>query len=327
MTDINKIVFFVFIAFVISFTTFFITMSSLPDYVYEEHKEFYSQDLPGEKIFIFGSSQTYPINPMLVSENLNEKGHNYIIYHLGQGSFDTEERLRTVDLVVSQKPEIVIYGIAYQTFYSHGRNIIEKPADTFVELPKITDLFASVSIPLNTGLIDNPKYATINTINYFRQTFEKDENETITRPYPNTPFFGIVGHEGIAAEKKDLEVGGKLAGYRGNEIYPMEKNRTYTALKELIHELHSNEIEVIIFTVPHHKNWLEQLPIQQKQIFDDMLEDLEQEFGFEVFRLHDKYDDELDIWVDHDHLIAFDKKTDFYSQEIAKMLLTKMDGL
>ena len=107
----------------------------------------------------------------------------------------------------------------------------------------------------------------------------------------------------------------------------MEKNRTYTALKELIHELHSNEIEVVIFTVPHHKNWLEQLPIQQKQIFDDMLEDLEQEFDFEVFRLHDKYDDDLDIWVDHDHLIAFSEKTDFYSQEIAKMLLTKMDGL
>ena len=63
---------------------------------------------------------------------------------------------------------------------------------------------------------------------------------------------------------------------------------------------------------------------RQKQIFDDMLENLEQEFDFEVFRLHDKYDDELDIWVDHDHLISHNKKTDFYSEEIAKMLLTEM---
>ena len=198
-------------------------MSSLPDYVYEEHKEFYSQTLPGKKIFIFGSSQTYPINPVIVSENLNKKDHDYIIYHLGQGSSDPEERLRTIDLIISQKPEIVIYGIAYQTFYSYGRNMVESPADTFVELPKIADLFASVSIPLNTGLIDNPKYATINTINTFIQTLEKDKEETVTRPYPNTPFSVILGNEGIAADPKDLEVGGTLADYRGFEIYPLEK--------------------------------------------------------------------------------------------------------
>ena len=315
------------ISFSIAFTIFFATMSSLPDYVYEEHEKFYLQELPDEKIFIFGSSHTFAINPTIVSDILSIEGHNHTVFHLGQGSFDAEERLRTVDLVISQKPEIVIYGIAYQTFYSHGRSTIEKPIDSFIELPRARDFLTVFSLPLNSGLIDNPKFATINTINHFLQTWDGKYDEVLQRPYPNTPFFLKDDNAKIPAEQKDLEVGGKLASFRGNEIYPMEKNRTYTALKELIHELHSNEIEVVIFTVPHHKNWLEQLPIQQKQIFDDMLEDLEQEFDFEVFRLHDKYDDDLDIWVDHDHLIAFSEKTDFYSQEIAKMLLTKMDGL
>ena len=299
-------------------------MSSLPDYVYEEHEKFYLQELPEEKIFIFGSSQTFAINPTIVSDILSAEGHNHTVFHLGQGSFDAEERLRTANLISSQKPEIVIYGVAYQTFYSHGRNIIEKPIDSLFEFPTARDFLAVFSLPLNSGLIDNPKFATINTINHFLQTWDGKYDEVLPRPYPNTPFFLKDDNAKIPAEQKDLEVGGKLASFRGNEIYPMEKNRTYAALKELIHELHSNEIEVIIFTVPHHKNWLEQLPIQQKQIFDDMLENLEQEFDFEVFRLHDKYDDELDIWVDHDHLISHNKKTDFYSEEIAKMLLTEM---
>ena len=48
------------------------------------------------------------------------------------------------------------------------------------------------------------------------------------------------------------------------------------------------------------------------------------EFNFEVFRLHDKYQS-LDIWADHDHLLSHNEKTDFYSEEIAKMLITKID--
>ena len=55
-----------------------------------------------------------------------------------------------------------------------------------------------------------------------------------------------------------------------------------------------------------------------------MLDDLENEFNFEVFRLHDKYEG-IDIWVDHHHHISHNEKTDFYSEEVAKMILTRID--
>ena len=317
----KKIIFFVFIAFVISSAVFFTTMTSLPDYVYEQHKEFYSQTLPENKIFIFGSSQTYPINPVKVSDHLNKEGYDYTVYHLGQGSFDAEERLRTADLIVSQDPDIVIYGIAYQTFYSHGRNIIEKPSDAFTSPPRVGDLLSTIPLPINTGLIDNPKFATINTINHLTQNLSGNFEEEPIRPYPNTPFFIRLGNESIPAEQKDLEEGGKLASFKGMEIYPIDNNRTFSALKKLIHKLNDNDIQVVVFTTPHHKNWLKQLPMEQKQIFESMLEDLEKEFNFKVFTLHDKYD-KTGLWVDHDHLISHNKKTDFYSQEISRILLT-----
>ena len=323
LSSIKKIVFCLIISFSIALTIFFTTISSLPDYVYEEHEKFYLQELPNEKIFIFGSSQTFAINPIIVSDVLSAEGHNYTVFHLGQGSFDAEERLRTVDLISSQKPEIIIYGVAYQTFYSHGRNTIEKPIDSVFEFPTVRDFLAVFSLPINTGLIDNPKYATINTINHFFQTWEGKYDEVLPRPYPNTPFFIMDDNAKIPAEQKDLEVGGRLADFRGMEMYPIEKYRSFNALKKLIHNLHENEIEVIIFTVPHHKNWLTQLPEQQTEIFDGMMDNLEQEFDLKVYRLHDKYDTE-GIWIDHDHIIAYDEKTNFYSEEIATILLTEM---
>ena len=108
MCDVRKTTFFIFIAFVFSVSIFLFIMSIAPDYKYLEHKEFYSQDLPGEKIFIFGSSQIYALNPVDISSHLLKQGHDYTVYNLGQGSSDAEEQLRTVDFVISQEPKIVV---------------------------------------------------------------------------------------------------------------------------------------------------------------------------------------------------------------------------
>ena len=323
MNSAKKTTFFACSALVVSVSIFLFIMSVVPDYVYLEHKEFYSQDLPGEKIFIFGTSHVYALNPMIITDELIEKGYNYTVYNLGQGSFDAEERLRTIDFVISQEPKGVVYGIAYQTFYSHGRNIAENPPESFPSPTKLVDLLSTVQIPLNTGLLDNPKFATINTVNHFYQKQTGEFQEEPERPYPNTPFFVYTPYSEIPAEQKDLENDGKFVNYKGHEIYPIDKNRTYEALKELIRSLHEHDIEVIIFTTPHLKNWLEQVPAQQEKIFNSMLDDLENEFNFEVFRLHDKYDS-IDIWTDHEHLIDHNEKTDFFSEDIAKIILTRI---
>jgi len=324
VNSVRKTTFSIFIAFVFSVSIFLFIMSITPDYKYLEHKEFYSQDLTGEKIFIFGSSQIYALNPVDISSHLLKQGHDYTVYNLGQGSSDAEEQLRTIDFVISQEPKIVVYGIAYQTFYSHGRTIVETPPESLISPPKLSDLLSIISLPYNTGLLDNPKFATINTFNHFYQKQTRNFQEELEHPYLNTPFFVRTPNAEIPAEQKDLEKDGKLANYKGNEIYPMNKNRTYSALKELTHILNDHNIEVIIFTTPHLKNWLEQVPVQQKEIFNSMLDDLEKEFNFEVFRLHDKYD-VMDIWIDNDHHIAHSEKTDFYSEEVAKMILTRID--
>ena len=64
VNSVRKTTFAIFIAFVFSVSIFLFIMSIAPDYKYLEHKEFFSQDLTGEKIFIFGSSQIYALNPV-----------------------------------------------------------------------------------------------------------------------------------------------------------------------------------------------------------------------------------------------------------------------
>ena len=324
MDTLRKTLFLVFMSFVLSITIFLSIMLTFPDYTYLEHEKFYSQVLAEEKIFIFGSSQTYAINPIIVTDFLKDAGYEYVVYHLGQGSSDPEERLRTSDLIISQSPDVVIYGISYQTFYSHGRNIVDQPAESFISPPKISDSLSLIPLPVNNGLLSNPKFATINTISHFLVIQSGNLEEEPIRPYQNTPFFRLALHSEEFANPEDLEINGKYANYKGNEIYPIDKNRTYFALKELIHDLHDNNIEVIIFTTPHLKTWMSNLPEEQKEIFNSMLDDLEKEFNFKVFKLHDKYDS-VDICNDHDHLVSNNNKTNFYSEEIAKILLSEID--
>lgn len=322
--SLKKTIFSISVSFFFAFTMFFLIFSTLPDYTFMQHKNFYSQTLDPEKIFIFGSSQVVAINPVIVSEILSDEGYNYTVYNLGQGSFDPEDILRTSNLIISQKPDIVIYGVSYQTFHSHGRTIIAKPADSLISPPRILDLLSLISLPVNNGLLDNPKFAVINTINNLSRTLSSDTDEKLVHPYVNTPFFIDDLATRQPASSSEFEIGGTLLNNKGNEIYPINKNRTFDALKQLIRELHDNDIEVIVFTTPHNKNWLNQLPVQQKEIFESMLFNLETEFNFKVYRLHDKVDS-MDIWIDYDHLISHNEKTNFYSEEIAKMLLDRID--
>jgi hypothetical protein len=322
--SLKKTIFSISVSFFFAFTIFFLIVSALPDYTFMQHENFYSQTLDPKKIFIFGSSQVFAINPTIISEILSNIGYDHTVYHLGQGSFDAEERLRTSALITSQKPDVVLYGISYQTFYSYGRTIVEKPDDSFISPPRILDSLSFISLPVNDGLLDNPKFAVITTINHLSRTLSSDVNEKPIRPYENTPFFIDNFSTRQPANPSEFEIDGSLVNYKGNEIYPINKNRTFDALKQLIHELHDNDVEVIIFTTPHNKNWLNQLPIQQKEIFESMLNDLEGEFNFKVHRLHDKVDS-MEIWVDHDHLISHSSETDFYSEEVAKMILNRID--
>lgn len=302
------------IALVISFSLFFLIMYFIPDSDFQAQSRFYAKDIPsGKKIFLVGSSHIFALNTTIITDQLAKNGYHYDVYNLGQASDEPESRLRTIDMIIAKKPDIVVYGIDFREFESEGRSV---EGNSEHALPDITDLYKEISFPISYGTIENPKFTIIRAINSY---FKTNDDTDFKIPYPNTPFFKYNVDDTITAteselEKKDVRIG---------EIYPPQKNLGLLTLKKIIYKLQDNGIKVIVFTTPHSAFWLEQEPSSQKQIFDSIVKDLEKEFSFKIYKLHDKYGD-MSVWKDNTHL-AINQKTSFYSTDVTRIILSEIE--
>lgn len=317
--DSRKTAFFSVMALVISFFVFFIIMSFIPDTIFLMHKEFYEKSFPTEKkIFILGSSHVYSLNSTFMTEYLSENGFNYIVYNLGQGSDDPEFRLRTIDFIISKKPDIVVYGIGFRDFESTGRTVIDKPNNYLPRINSILELFSEINLPINKGLIENPKFAIVRALLIDAPKNDQTELEKIDKIYENAPFFPYYERSTIIAEPSTLEK--LLIDDKLGAINPPTKNLNLVALQQIIDKLKENNIKIIIFTTPHSKIWLEHQPVEQKQNFENIIQTLGN--SVKVYRFHDKYED-MWIWEDNSHIVV-SKKTLFYSKDISDIILKEI---
>ena len=82
-------------------------------------RDFYSNHVSDEKqIFILGSSQVVAINATRVDNYLSINGYDYDVYNLAQISDTPKQRLETLDMIISSKPEIIVYGVGPRDFQS-----------------------------------------------------------------------------------------------------------------------------------------------------------------------------------------------------------------
>ncbi len=238
------------LAFIVSITLFLYVMSILPDSEFTVQQEYYSQNLTKEKkIFLIGSSHIFPLNTTHISLQLENAGHNYKIYNLAFGSDVPETRLRTMDLLISQQPDLVVYGLGFRDFISSGKTLVEKPQNA---LPGpedlIEDILSQIPIPINSGILENPKFALVRTFNELSREDDTSFLENHVAPYPNTPFFTkdilftkINDYDLLLKQENNFNIG---------QLPPPDQNYNLHNLKEIIHKLRTNNIDVILFT--HH---------------------------------------------------------------------------
>lgn len=301
-----------------SITLFIVIMSTIPDTTFINHKSFYSQVLLGKKVFILGSSHVYALNTTIIQNTIAQHGLEYTVYNLGQGSDDPEARLRTIDYIISQKPDIVIYGIGFRDFESSGRSTLEKPNTVLPEPPRLSEVITPLEERLDLSILKNPKFAMIRTINDLTRSPDKIlAEDNLPRVYPNTPFFPYYVKATISADPSYLERTETID--KLGEILPYEKNLNVKAFKQILKKLEENNIKTIVFTTPHTKSWLAHQSDHQKQTFYSILEHISSEFDFHIYYLHNKHT-EMDIWENHNHLVV-SQKTNFYSEEIASMIV------
>ena len=70
----------------------------------------------GKKIFIIGSSSVYAIDTTYINEQLALNEKNYQVYNLADMSDTPRKRLASIQNIISNEPEIVVYGLGILEF-------------------------------------------------------------------------------------------------------------------------------------------------------------------------------------------------------------------
>jgi hypothetical protein len=280
--------------------------------------EFYTQNFnPDQKrIFIIGSSQVVGINAIYVQNYIESHGFdNYDVYNLAVISDMPINRLNTVDKIISAKPSMILYGISDRDFSFVPQSSVNNPLpDPHSFFNFLLNQLKQMS-PIDLEIFEFPQRTTLQMIINFVSFLRGDSLESI--PYPNTPFMRVT--EGALKINHELD-------YRksGFESIPLpEENVNLIALKKIIQKLDANEIEVIIFVAPANKFYSEFMPINYKNSFNLILDDLNKASKFKVQNLFYKYKD-LDIWGDLTH-VAINLHSNIYSDDVSKIILENFD--
>jgi len=277
-------------------------------------RDFYSNLISDEKqIFILGSSQVVAINATRIDNYLSINGYDYDVYNLAQISDTPKQRLETLDMIISSKPEIIVYGIGPRDFQSsptdNMKNLLPDPHTFFISfLNTHKNLFG-----FDTSLFKNPQLTTLSLIIDLKRTAEGTSDLV---SYDNTPFMKVTTDATII--KNDIT----NTGITYSDHNFSKENSDYISLVEIILKLQENDIDVILFTVPQHKSTLESYSEDYVKFFMLLLDELDETPNLTIHDIFSKYA-ELNIWTDRSH-IAINKNTIVYSDDVAKIIIEEL---
>ena len=266
----------VFIAFAISISLLTIILSDHhnTNYISIEEEKFYSQffEEDEKKIFILGASPVNAINAEIVNNIVKKTDEKFKIYNLAKGSDDPDKRKDSLEKIIDSNPKIVLYGIGYRDF-QEKISVIDLSDTQEVEsiLPTPHDFFEEYLLSelrfydLELDYLKNPKLSSfqiIKSINEENIRENKDGSELILdKDHPlRTP---EQTQKAYVKKTDDYLMDSAEKSKDSLERYGIEpayKNRYSISLNNIIERLQENDIHVILFTYPHHKYYLENVP-------------------------------------------------------------------
>lgn len=327
----KKIIVFVTISFVISFLVFFSTLFylAMDSSLTSEELNFYSEFPDGkELIFLIGSSHVLPLNATYITESILDKASNHIVYNLGKPSDLPKQRIDSIDYIIKSKPDLVLYGIGFRDIQKvpeggfgtliikEGNSIQKRFIDPQTEFEKILYKIGFYKIDLE--FLQNPKFQILTK---FKKIFEKEieeSHEVNYKQFPNTPFYKEKSPRFEANLKKASieEIG--TCSIKDFELEVFYKDRNLVSLETMIEKFKENNIRVILFSTPLHKNCFEKGSDSANRVFENTMMEISEKHDIEFYPLHDAYWD-YELWTDQDHLTF--QNSFQYSDDIAQIIL------
>ncbi|HJU14312.1 MAG TPA: hypothetical protein VJ792_07650 [Candidatus Nitrosotalea sp.] len=299
---------------------------------YSIQKKFFSNLDPGEKKgFILGTSQIQALNSSYIQQYLHVHGKNFKIYNLSVPSDKPVKRLSTLDMLISSRPDFVVYEISDIDFLNL------KQSDSLLNETAIAPLlpdpqFAIHSLALKTqvGLhIDMPISPKFRFFSLIGDDIASPDPLPIpvvanTTRDPNLPFSNVSpGHQQqIFSDTHLSDLKGKEYYYNVNDITPAPINENALAVIDIVKRLQENHIKVIIFIAPSHRYHIEDMGEKRVSQFNSVVGYISSQTGIHIYDLYDKYED-LPIFYDLIH-VAMNKDAIIYSQDISKIILGEL---
>ena len=264
-----------------------------------------------QRLFIIGSSTVYPINATYVSDILKENEYDYEVFNLADMSDIPSHRVKTIEHLISLKPDVVVYGIDFLNFEKDKVNYEKiNLHDLISKNPReiLTKEFSNYGINFDFKFPTSPKEKMILTAKYLIRGPE----------YHYNPFINYI-QTNIATEN-EIELAAQKMQFNG--IDKSSNNKELEALIKIIKKLKENEIEVIVFSSPYHYSVLEKISKEDQKFIQEKIFYILKDNGVKIEFLHDRYK-QISIWKDPFHIVIHPTIT-IYSEDIAKII---MEGL
>ena len=347
MTSYNKTITIlsVLIAFAISISLLTIILSDHhnTNYISIEEEKFYSQffEEDEKKIFILGASPVNAINAEIVNNIVKKTDEKFKIYNLAKGSDDPDKRKDSLEKIINSKPKIVLYGIGYRDFQEKiSVNDFSDTKEVESILPVPHDFFEEYLLSelrfydLELDYLKNPKLSSfqiIKSINEENIRENKDGSELILdKDHPlRTP---EQTQKAYVKKTDDYLMDSAEKSKNSLERYGIEpayKNRYSISLNNIIERLQENDIHVILFTYPHHRYYLENVPEDDKEEFLEIINNARNKYDITVKFFHQEYSDK-ENWSDLIHIFYNYKLEENnedsiqYSNDIADLILNEI---
>ncbi len=318
----KKILSIIFFSFLISFSIFLILIQTFYQEqeiaLIENEKNYYSsiQEID-HKIFLVGGSHISAINPFFIEEFLGENNEEYEVFNLSKMANRPLREIKNIDLLISAKPEIVVYGISARDF-AEIQSINKPIVKSNQPLPDPSLFFKNwLNIQNSELLILQPDFSPkLITLKEIRGITVNSQD------YIKAPFFRFdYKRDFNVMEDKELKLQA-IRDAKPVEIMSIDKNQDLSSLKIIITKLQENNIKIILFTTPQHKYFYDLVTTSEKQAFEKIIIELEKSNNLEIYRFTEKYSD-LEIWRNPTHIVV-SKSASIFSDDIANLILEEL---
>ncbi len=309
----SSIGFAILISFVLVLSTLLVIHNLYPDPNNVSNDDpFFNHKFDHPTAFLIGSSQVGSINMTYINNNISGNSKNLVLYNLAMPGDSPFERKKTIDSIILLNPEIVFYGISLRDFNTHSDSTNFLP-----DVKKFTnEIFLRIDNELNWI---NPKVTTKRALlNIFNSTGLVDNKINIS--LEKTPFYKPGKNNFVLASKDEINALTKnLSPIQRIDEYSFQRE----SFEQIISSLKDNEIEVVIYILPVHKNYYENFPDNDKHNFYSILNYMSEKYDIKIYNFSAKYD-ELNAWQDFLHL-AIHEKSNIYYDDILKMIILESE--